>query len=941
MSALFDEQPVELGEPASAKTMDLSPTEAMAWRGKWDIIITYPNEKLTGDPQHSTYIKKQKRMKRRDMFVRRMRKCGLVVVRQISMDESFVMLKITAAHARLEQEADRLDINLPLKSKAHTDMESGADLLKTWWRAWQDIIYEKQQPVEICYDRFDPSIKKLFATVDDRFFRSMDRQRLIISILETEKWRAGCSIDLDKEIRDSTFSSVVHLRTVKGQQRIIEKWLVVPWYRLSQPLTTIRDYFGEKIAFYFAFISLYTKWLVYLSLFGVITFFVCWLADGKANTLNLDHDINIFYGIILCLWCTLFLEYWKRQQAALAFKFNVTDFAQMQVERPEFKGKIVKGRVTANGLIIFEQMADITPEQLDKIDEYVMWSPPVIRFFKYMVGTPIVTTFAAAVIIGTFALLALRTFLTRSGMTGGSALGSVLNAIFIIFMNVVYQRVARILNNFENHRTDQDFENALIAKTFVFQFINSYIALFFIAFVKGTPVPSWAKKDVHGNKIDSSLLPREFRQSNKIGGYDIGDCVQSSCMLDLFYQLAIIVIVKQLLSNFAEILLPWLMGKFTFLRKFSEASKKEQEKLQQQIVTGVNLLDDDAAQAAVKKEITEEVLQRMPDFEQQVSLAKYGGTFEEYNELMIQFGYMTLFATSFPLASLFSLINNVIEIRLDAGKILFATQRPKYEGACDIGTYLTVLEFMNFLAVITNTAIICFTSNCLKGTWLNRTKAEYLSCALGCAPHVTNSTTDWNSFLANSTGHDAWLNAAAATDSLYSADNCLLACACTGRCLDIGQRFLIFVVAEHLILFLKLGIDVFIPDVPKSIARAMVWKDVVGNIVKLDMEKEKAGVTVFDDWDSNKDSADDNTREFYDSEEEDPEKKIHIKIHALAGKVEYIQGRQVKIVKGNSMPGRKVSTTTMNLDDQTPPSISSKVSRLWAASSKNVSGSPV
>ena len=43
---------------------------------------------------------------------------------------------------------------------------------------------------------------------------------------------------------------------------------------------------------------------------------------------------------------------------------------------------------------------------------------------------------------------------------------------------------------------------------------------------------------------------------------------------------------------------------------------------------------------------------------------------------MIQFGYMVLFATAFPLASLFAFLNNVIEIRVDANKILFSTQRP-------------------------------------------------------------------------------------------------------------------------------------------------------------------------------------------------------------------------------------------------------------------------
>ena len=42
--------------------------------------------------------------------------------------------------------------------------------------------------------------------------------------------------------------------------------------------------------------------------------------------------------------------------------------------------------------------------------------------------------------------------------------------------------------------------------------------------------------------------------------------------------------------------------------------------------------------------------------------------FGEYLEMVIQYGFTTLFATAFPLAPFFAFINNVIEIRLDAYK---------------------------------------------------------------------------------------------------------------------------------------------------------------------------------------------------------------------------------------------------------------------------------
>ena len=54
------------------------------------------------------------------------------------------------------------------------------------------------------------------------------------------------------------------------------------------------------------------------------------------------------------------------------------------------------------------------------------------------------------------------------------------------------------------------------------------------------------------------------------------------------------------------------------------------------------------------------------------NIADFGelGLLNEYLELAIQYGFITLFVAAFPLAPLFALINNVLEIRLDATKVI-------------------------------------------------------------------------------------------------------------------------------------------------------------------------------------------------------------------------------------------------------------------------------
>jgi len=73
---------------------------------------------------------------------------------------------------------------------------------------------------------------------------------------------------------------------------------------------------------------------------------------------------------------------------------------------------------------------------------------------------------------------------------------------------------------------------------------------------------------------------------------------------------------------------------------------------------------------------------------------------------VLQFGFITIFVAAFPLAPLFALLNNWIEIRLDAHKFVCETRRPVPERAEDIGVWFTILDALAQLAVISNVSIV-------------------------------------------------------------------------------------------------------------------------------------------------------------------------------------------------------------------------------------------
>merc|ERR1712039_1066988 len=79
--------------------------------------------------------------------------------------------------------------------------------------------------------------------------------------------------------------------------------------------------------------------------------------------------------------------------------------------------------------------------------------------------------------------------------------------------------------------------------------------------------------------------------------------------------------------------------------------------------------------------------------------------------MVIQFGYVTLFAGVFPIASLLSLASNIIEVYSDAFKLKFAYRRPKPYAASGMPrTWHFIIRCICWLAVLTNVLVFGWVS---------------------------------------------------------------------------------------------------------------------------------------------------------------------------------------------------------------------------------------
>eukprot|EP00054_Salpingoeca_dolichothecata_P028843 m.222330 g.222330 ORF g.222330 m.222330 type:complete len:1024 (-) comp26328_c2_seq1:26-3097(-) len=554
------------------------------------------------------------------------------------------------------------------------------------------------------------------------------------------------------------------------------------WHRF-QPLDAIRTYFGEKVAFYFAWLGFYTSWLVVPSIIGIfITIYglagysdrqdadelcnsnltMCpqcnecdpWQLQETCSAYKasyiFDNEATIVFAFLMALWASFFLDFWKRRNAELAYDWDVRDFSEKEPLRPQFRPLPLKpfARNPITG-------------------KYEKYYPQTLRRIQYLVSMTTIA-FMLGIVLGIVVSiiiyrLAVRAALYASadGDSGRQQASTVtaftapmLNLIGIMFMSYVYDFLAQTLTDWENHKRQSDYEAHLCFKIFLFQFVNYYSSLFYVAFFQGQGVG----------------YPGNW---NTFAGFRKDQCPQHGCMLELTIQLCIVMVGKQAINNVQEVLLPQIMAWYN--RRGVKGS-------------------DDALDDELQSVPWEYQLWKQNPFPGR-------GLFNEYMEMCIQYGFITLFVAAFPLAPLFALLNNIIEIRIDAHKVISEYRRPPAYSASGIGLWQKILEFLSIVSVVTNGLVIALTSDFLKKYIYKRDINEgldgYIAETHPLSPVKDPASRDFGCHyngLRDENGDR--------TDFFYEVTLARLA-------------FLL--VFEHLVFLIKFTIQFIIPDVPSFV----------------------------------------------------------------------------------------------------------------------------
>ncbi|XP_042571758.1 anoctamin-1 isoform X1 [Cyprinus carpio] len=673
-----------------------------------------------GSPHHSMDHHDDDKCLRREEFESNLMEMGLELERDEETKTPGVgFVKIHAPWSILCREAEFMKLKMPTKKVYEVKHSSGVmEKINAFISKLTDPLHpnlEENRTHKVKHLSYPFSREKqhLFDLSDkDSFFDSKTRSSLVFEVLKRTKCtKAKFSMGITSLLGSGVYLAAypLHDGDVDGENAepndrklLYEEWASYSVFYKYQPIGLIRKYFGEKIGLYFAWLGVYTQMLIPASLVGVIVFLygcvtvdddipsmeicdqrknitMCPLCDRVCSYWNLstacgmarashlfDNPATVFFSIFMSLWAAFFMEHWKRRQMRLNYEWDLTGFEDEEEALKDHPRAEYEFRVMQKSLKKDHKSQKPEKEKLTCRDRFPAYMTNLIMMLL-MIGVTFAIVFGVILYrISTKAALAMSSNpMTRSNVRlTVKTTAAIINLVVILILDEVYGAVARWLTVLEVPKTDKSFEERLIFKTFILKFVNAFTPIIYIAFFRGRL----------GGRPGSYLYVFE--------SYRMEECAHGGCLMELCIQLSITMLGKQLIqNNLFEIGVPKLKKLIRYI-KSKRGSFQEEE--------------------------YEKKLQR---YETDHFLEPFVGLTPEYMEMIIQFGFVTLFVASFPLAPLFALLNNIIEIRLDAKKFVAELRRPDAARGKDIGIWYNILRGVAKVAVIVNAFVISFTSD--------------------------------------------------------------------------------------------------------------------------------------------------------------------------------------------------------------------------------------
>ncbi|CAH0480517.1 unnamed protein product [Peronospora belbahrii] len=510
-------------------------------------------------------------------------------------------------------------------------------------------------------------------------------------------------------------------------------------------LQKVRDHFGEKVGYYFAFMDFYNKALVPIALLGVLL--TC--LRGVMGTPMYMRVLVAWAVLISVVWSFGLLKAWSRRNNELNYLWaNNIETNTIMYRNPNFRGIAIVNPVT--GL----------PDQY-----YPSWKryPKYLAVVFFMVVQISIMMLIIATWITAFEVLKVR--YPDRGIFSAQWFyilgGGVLYGLFvdIIQWSVLVTKAARMFTEWENWKTIEQFEKSMIRKLFLMDFLNYYTWFFLLAFVyvipgAGDTITNFLNTLIWEDPANCCFGPYMDRSSTYCNScppaWNEMGLRETRCIpcrgwvtfdinhLDLETLFLTPIIITQLLNLLIAVVVPWIHRKH-YEQRLHGTDQKVMAMVKAQgercLLANMTYRNEDTDNVRNRSMVCSSIAARNSDnlahllnqssvrylenSEGEVKLlnAKARAVlfeseqenydpYDDYHHMTVQFGFVVMFSMLWPLMPAACMLVNALKTRGDGFRLCRTNRRPFPRKASGIGEWNNMLYAIALAGVLVNIGLI-------------------------------------------------------------------------------------------------------------------------------------------------------------------------------------------------------------------------------------------
>ena len=259
----------------------------------------------------------------------------------------------------------------------------------------------------------------------------------------------------------------------------------------------------------------------------------------------IDNEATPVFALSLSVWALIFLKFWKRRAHYLSFIWDMDDYSStIETVRIEWRPSQIRNSQVSSGSEAF------VPATVRRSKRFL---GKILMFgaFCALVGFVSLNVYGSVKIFRIESIVReiqnpkIKEYYANYAQYAGAALSAGFTVMQIFILTPIYWSFILWLSNFENYRLSTNYQNALIWKLFILNFVNCYGLVFFAGLV----APIWA-----------ALTNNQFTIFGEASSCTSLEGVPT-CLVSLVTNIAIVFVGTQFVQQLWAIMYPMYFAK--------------------------------------------------------------------------------------------------------------------------------------------------------------------------------------------------------------------------------------------------------------------------------------------------------------------------------------------------------------------------------------------